>query len=150
MHRVRTENMTVTPKESDTNRIALGFTGGQANNAFGIKLSKRSQSCLGNRGYGPGTVQSTRVGFGVIESSYPIWTLLAMGRQVPSKSDWTLVVAKELLSEIRRYHIFPNALREPQRTSAVFPLNEDAGNLGSVLDEMIKKRDEDFKDYSRP
>ena len=147
-HRVRTETMTATPKEGDTNRIALGFTDGQLTTPSVSRLS------MGPAGFFAEPISAMDLesfkapasDLALSSPLSPVWTLLAMGRQGLSKSGPTLVVVKELLSEIRRYHIFPNALREPQRTSAVFPLDEDAGNLGSVLEEMIKKRGEDFKE----
>ena len=147
-HRVRTETVAVTPKEGVTDRIALGFTDGLLTTPSVSRLSKRFPEFFAQP-IGAMDLEFFKAPASDLALSsplIPIWTLLAMGRQVSSKSDRTLVVAKGLLSEIRRYHIFPNALREPQRTSAGFPLNEDAGNLGSVLDEMIKKRDEDFKE----
>ncbi len=147
-HRVRTENMTVTPKESDTNRTALAFTGGRLTMPSVSSVSKRSPELFGrpNSVMEPELFKTPASDLALSSPLITVWTRLAIGRQGFSKYGQTLVGAKELLSEIRRYHIFPNALREPQRTSAGFPLNEDAGNLGSVLDEMIKKRDEDFKE----
>ena len=37
------------------------------------------------------------------------------------------------ISLMRFYHIFPNTIREPQRLGSPYPLEEDAGNLASVL-----------------
>lgn len=37
------------------------------------------------------------------------------------------------LQDMRFYHIFPNTIREPQKLGNVYPLDEDAGNLASVL-----------------
>ncbi|MCY4365913.1 MAG: AAA family ATPase [Chloroflexi bacterium] len=37
------------------------------------------------------------------------------------------------IAAMRFYHIFPNTIREPQRLDNPYPLNEDAGNLASVL-----------------
>ena len=34
---------------------------------------------------------------------------------------------------MRFYHIFPNTIREPQKLGSPYPLDEDAGNLASVL-----------------
>ena len=37
------------------------------------------------------------------------------------------------IASMRFYHIFPNTIREPQRLGNPYPLDEDAGNLASVL-----------------
>ena len=37
------------------------------------------------------------------------------------------------IAMMRFYHIFPNTIREPQRLGNPYPLDEDAGNLASVL-----------------
>ena len=37
------------------------------------------------------------------------------------------------VATMRFYHIFPNTIREPQRLANPYPLDEDAGNLASVL-----------------
>ena len=147
-HRVRTETVTATPKEGDTNRIALGFTDGQLTTPSVSRVSKRSSESIGQpiSDMGPEFFKAPASDLALSSPLFPFWTFLAIGTQGFSKSGPPLVVVKELLSEIRRYHIFPNALREPRRTSAVFPLNEDAGNLGSVLEEMIKKRGKDFRE----
>lgn len=52
--------------------------------------------------------------------------------------------AVEQLKEVRRYHIFPNILRNPCLHSANQPLVEDGGNLASVIQEMRKGYPEDF------
>ena len=44
------------------------------------------------------------------------------------------------LLNMRFYHIFPNTIRAPQQLGNSFPLDEDAGNLASVLREMEKER----------
>ena len=44
------------------------------------------------------------------------------------------------LLNMRFYHIFPNTIREPQKLGNAFPLEEDAGNLASVLRDMEKER----------
>ena len=44
------------------------------------------------------------------------------------------------LSNMRFYHIFPNTIREPQKLGSFFPLDEDAGNLASVLRYMDRER----------
>ena len=44
------------------------------------------------------------------------------------------------LLNMRFYHIFPNTIREPQKLGSSFPLEEDAGNLASVLRDMEKER----------
>ena len=41
---------------------------------------------------------------------------------------------------MRFYHIFPNTIREPQKLGNAYPLDEDAGNLASVLRDLEKKR----------
>ncbi len=40
------------------------------------------------------------------------------------------------LLDMRFYHIFPNAIRGPQKSGNAYPLNEDAGNLASTLRKM--------------
>ena len=52
--------------------------------------------------------------------------------------------AVEQMKEVRRYHIFPNILRNPRPHSAKQPLVEDGGNLASVIQEMRKSHPEDF------
>ena len=44
------------------------------------------------------------------------------------------------LLNMRFYHIFPNTIREPQKLGSAYPLEEDAGNLASVLRDMEKER----------
>ena len=41
---------------------------------------------------------------------------------------------------MRFYHIFPNTIREPQKLGNAHPLDENAGNLASVLRDLEKKR----------
>ena len=47
------------------------------------------------------------------------------------------------LLNMRFYHIFPNTIREPQKLENARPLDEDAGNLASVL-RLIKKEHPDM------
>ena len=66
------------------------------------------------------------------------WTL---GRpQEPSGNDETFAafarpveILLRRISSMRFYHIFPNTIREPQKLGNPHPLDEDAGNLASVL-----------------
>lgn len=54
---------------------------------------------------------------------------------------------ERMLSRIaltRYYHIFPNAIREPQALGNPQALDEDAGNLASVLRNLERKRPADF------
>ena len=44
------------------------------------------------------------------------------------------------LLNMRFYHIFPNTIREPQKLGNTSVLDEDAGNLASVLREMSRQR----------
>lgn len=48
--------------------------------------------------------------------------------------------AAVVLRNVRSYRIFPNELRAPQKMAYKYPLDEDGGNLASVLREMIKER----------
>ena len=147
-HRVRNETVAVTPKEDNNDRIALELRNGQ--------LTKHSVSkVLRQRPNFPAPLQlamdsesfkAPAADLALSSPSLLFWSFLAMGPEVAQKFTGTLVVGKELLSAIRRYHIFPNALRGPQRPSSVYTLNEDAGNLGSVLEDMIKKRGGDFEE----
>lgn len=43
------------------------------------------------------------------------------------------------LLNMRFYHIFPNTIREPQKLENARPLDEDAGNLASVLRRMSRE-----------
>ena len=43
--------------------------------------------------------------------------------------------------KIELYHIFPNSLRSPQLMANSQPLNSDAGNLASTLQDMLNRRD---------
>ena len=42
------------------------------------------------------------------------------------------------IASMRFYHIFPNTIREPQKLGNPYPLDEDAGNLASVLRDFEK------------
>ena len=42
------------------------------------------------------------------------------------------------LTKMRFYHIFPNAIREPQKLGNSYPLDENGGNFASVLRAMSK------------
>ena len=53
---------------------------------------------------------------------------------------YSLLYAHDDLFESRRYHIFPNPLREPQKIADSHPLMSDGENLGSVLRDMIQKK----------
>ena len=46
---------------------------------------------------------------------------------------------------MRLYHIFPNTIREPQKLGNAYPLDEDAGNLASVLRDLAKARPSSMK-----
>ena len=48
------------------------------------------------------------------------------------------------LLNLRLYHIFPNTIREPQPLQNKRPLDEDAGNLASVLRTMSKEHPDEF------
>ena len=45
----------------------------------------------------------------------------------------TVEILLRRIASMRFYHIFPNTIREPQRLGNPYPLDEDAGNLASVL-----------------
>ena len=48
------------------------------------------------------------------------------------------------LLNMRFYHIFPNTIREPQKLESERLLDEDAGNLASVLRTMSKEHPDEF------
>ena len=50
------------------------------------------------------------------------------------------------LREMRFYHIFPDALREPQLMSSKYPLEEHGENLASVLTDMKRKHSPYFSE----
>ncbi len=54
-----------------------------------------------------------------------------------------LVDAREYMSKIAQYHIFPNSLRRPQNVADSHPLAPNGGNLASILRDM-KQRDNRF------
>ena len=50
-----------------------------------------------------------------------------------------LQAACEMLAGCHLYHLFPNSLREPQKTADSHPLTANADNLASALRDMIQK-----------
>lgn len=60
--------------------------------------------------------------------------------------DQAIQQAEELIENIRSYHIFPNTLRDPQKMSSKYPLEEHGGNLASVLHGMIQRRSSKLKE----
>jgi len=56
--------------------------------------------------------------------------------------------ARNFIESIRCYHIFPNALRDPQKMSARYPLEEHGENLASVLRDMIIKKSPYLQDIT--
>ncbi len=53
----------------------------------------------------------------------------------------------EFLSNMRFYHIFPDALREPQIIASKYPLEEHGENLASVLEDMKRKRSQIMPEF---
>ena len=51
----------------------------------------------------------------------------------------SLLEGGRFLENLRFYHIFPDALREPQLMASKYPLEEHGENLASVLDDMKRK-----------
>ena len=147
-HRVRNETLAVTPKEGNNDRIALEFRNGQLTKPSVSKVLRQGPNFLAplNLTRDSEFFKAPAADLALSSPLLTFWSFLVMGPEVASKLGGTFAVGKELLSAIRRYHIFPNALRGPQRPSSVYTLNEDAGNLGSVLEDMIKKRGEDFEE----
>jgi predicted ATPase len=45
---------------------------------------------------------------------------------------------EEFCSGMRFYHLFPNEIRQPQKLEESYKLDEDGGNLASVLRQMVK------------
>ena len=48
--------------------------------------------------------------------------------------------ARHFIESVRCYHIFPNTLRDPQKMSARYPLEQHGENLASVLHDMIQRK----------
>jgi predicted ATPase len=56
----------------------------------------------------------------------------------------SLTESASFLAEMRFYHIFPDALREPQLMASKYPLEERGENLASVIGEMKRKNSSYF------
>jgi predicted ATPase len=67
------------------------------------------------------------------------WSSVAL-RDFSLGSRLTLERSVEYLKWTRFYHIFPDALREPQSMASKYPLQEHGENLASLLDDMKRKR----------
>jgi len=61
-------------------------------------------------------------------------------------SEQRLSECARFLANMRFYHIFPDALREPQLIASKYPLEEHGENLASVLGEMKRKRSSDLSE----
>lgn len=56
-----------------------------------------------------------------------------------SEIDEALRDSTELLANMRFYHIFPDALKEPQLVASKYPLDEHGKKLAPVLEDMKQK-----------
>jgi predicted ATPase len=56
----------------------------------------------------------------------------------------TLSQIEKFLADMRFYHVFPDALREPQLMASKYPLEERGQNLASVLGDMRQKKNSYF------